>query len=254
MQTTQPGFPWLAVIAIAGSLLGGGMMGSIITLLVTNYRNRRQPIGYSIETIDVFKQNPEFPSMRAFLDVGEDPETGVDHAHAVLANFSIVRVKVVNKGNQDIAVFKMGITLEEDTDAFDIKVETLDRHHVGEILTPINIADTKNELDFSLQPFNRTDLYTMSVYVMYKERVGPIKLSSAHSTRFVEIGSFKENRWNELTFYPILTVTTLFFSVFAFLALTGRLTERWGNIIVITFISLLSSIAFIRFMLIPPRQ
>jgi hypothetical protein len=180
---TQTGFSWLPVIAIAGSLLGGGMMGSIITLLVTNHRNRRQPVGYSIEIIDVFKQNPNFPSLRAFLDIGEDPETGADHAHALLANFSIVRIKVVNKGNQDLANFKMGITLDKDTDAFDIKVETLDRHHVCEILTPVSIADTKNELDFSLRPFSRNDLYTITVYVMYKERVGRIRPGTEHNLK-----------------------------------------------------------------------
>lgn len=66
------------------------------------------------------------------------------NAHALLSNFSIIRVKVKNKGNQDIADFRMGITLEKDTQAFDIKVETIDRHHQGEILTPVNFKDSKH--------------------------------------------------------------------------------------------------------------
>ena len=40
MQTPQTGFPWVNVIAIAASLLGGGMTGAIITLLVSRYRGR----------------------------------------------------------------------------------------------------------------------------------------------------------------------------------------------------------------------
>jgi hypothetical protein len=110
VQSLTPGSPWLPIITIAGSLLGGGMMGAVITMIVSRYRGRRQPIAYFIETIEVFKSNPQFPTLQAFLDIGEDPETGMDHAHAILANFSIVRVKVLNRGNQDIAEFAMGIT------------------------------------------------------------------------------------------------------------------------------------------------
>jgi hypothetical protein len=73
-----------------------------------------------------------------------------------------------------------------DTEAFDIKVETLDRHHMADILTPVNFADSRSELDFLLRPFNRTDAYIINVYVTYKESVGEITLSSPHSTRFVE--------------------------------------------------------------------
>jgi hypothetical protein len=191
MQAPQAGFSWIPLIAIAGSLLSGGMMGAIITLIVSKYRARRQPIGYSIETIEVFKKNPEFPTLRAFVDIGDDPHTGMKNANAILENFSIIRVKVINKGNQDIADFKMGITLDEDTEAFNIKVETLDRHHIGEILTPVTIADSTNEFDISLRPFNRGDLYLISVSALYKESVGEVSLSSPHTTRFVEIGTFK---------------------------------------------------------------
>jgi hypothetical protein len=164
-------------------------MGAVITLSVSKYRSRRQPIGYSIETIEVFKRHPDFPTLQAFLDIGEDPETGQGHAHAVLSNFSIVRVKLVNKGNQDIEEFKVGINLREETDAFDIKVETGDRHHAAAILTAVNFADSKNELDFLLRPFNRTDSYVINVYVTYKDSVGKVSLSSPHSTTFVEIGT-----------------------------------------------------------------
>ena len=65
MQTPTLGFPWLPVIAIIGSLLGGGAMGAVITLLVSRHRSKRQPVGFSIEIIDIFKQNPEIPSLRA---------------------------------------------------------------------------------------------------------------------------------------------------------------------------------------------
>ena len=71
MLTPTP-FPWLPVIAIIGSLLGGGAVGAIITLLVSRYRSRRQPVGYSIEIIEVFKQHPDFPSLQAFIDIGAD--------------------------------------------------------------------------------------------------------------------------------------------------------------------------------------
>jgi len=198
MQTPQADLPWLPIVAIAGSLLGGGMMGSIITLLVTNYRNRRQPVGYSIEIIDVFKQNPELPSLRAMLQFPLPEESGEVYGSIMLANLSIIRVKVTNKGNQDFAEFKMGMTLEDETEAFNTRIETLDRHHIGEVLTPVDYENPTNELDFALKPFNRSEAYTINTYVTYKKAVGEIRLGSPHSTRFVEIGSLNEIRGPEL--------------------------------------------------------
>lgn len=200
MQTPQSDFPWLPVLAIVGSLLGGGMMGSIVTLLVTNYRNRRQPIGFSTEIVDVFKQNPELPSLRAMLQFALPEETEV-FGSMMLANLSIIRVKVTNKGNQDFAEFRMGITLEDETEAFNVKIESSDRHHLGEVLTPIAYENPTNELDFALKPFNRGDPYTINVHVTYKKAVGPIKLSTAHSTKFVEISSLNETTKRERAVY-----------------------------------------------------
>ena len=74
MQTLILGFPWLSVMAIVGSLLGGGAMGALINSYVSKYRSKRQPVGFSI----------------------------------LLAILSVIRVKVKNKGNQDFAEFGIG--------------------------------------------------------------------------------------------------------------------------------------------------
>lgn len=79
---------WIALIA---GLLGGGAMGAIITAIVTKHRNRRQPIGYAIEIIDIFKKNLEIPSLQAILMIGDNPGSGPGFA---FENLSIARITV----------------------------------------------------------------------------------------------------------------------------------------------------------------
>jgi len=97
--------PWFPFIA---TLLGGGAMGAIITAVVTNFRNRQQPIGYETELVEVIKKNPDFPSLRALIMSGDDSGPGL-----AISNLSMARITIVNKGNQDIVEFKFGVTLTE---------------------------------------------------------------------------------------------------------------------------------------------
>ena len=62
-----------------------------------------------------------------------------------------------------------------------------DRHHVAELLTPVDIHNTRTELDFSLHPFNRRDEYKVNVFFTYSDSPNPIKLSSSHSTKFIDM-------------------------------------------------------------------
>lgn len=168
---------WILSVIVA--LIGGGAMGAVITAFVTRYRNRRQPIAYKMEIIEIFKQNPEFISLQAVLMEGDKPKFTAD-------NFSIARITLTNEGNQDIEQFSFGVTLKGTNKAIDIKRETPDRHHEIQVLNPVGLSTPATELDFNLMPFNRGDKYILSVYFTYIDSSSPIELSSSHSTKFVE--------------------------------------------------------------------
>jgi hypothetical protein len=178
---------WIPIIA---TLLGGGAMGALITLIATRFRNRRQPVVYKTEVIDIFKKISETQSFRAFLSRDND-ELGVGDAIGV-DNYSVARITLINKGNQDLAEFKFGITLKGTGEAIDVKTESPDRHHILTLLTPVDLLEPLKELDFIAQPFNRGEPYIVNVYFTYAETANEVQLSSPHSTRFIEAGSVDE--------------------------------------------------------------
>lgn len=175
------------------SLLGGGAMGAVISSLISKHRNRRQPIGYTIEIIEIFKKTPELPSLHGLLMLSEQDEHKSGGAVSVNC-LSVARVTLKNKGNQDVEEFNFGITLE--SNAIDVKFETPDRHHIVNVLTPVSLVDLRKEIDFSLRPFNRRDKYILNVYFMYTEKPGTVKLSSAHATEFIEMDSSNQSVGN----------------------------------------------------------
>ena len=130
------------------------------------------------------------PSLQAILMIGENPGSGPGFA---FENLSIARITMINKGNQDIEEFSFGVTLKGDNKAVDVKLETSDRHHTITLLTPSGLRNPpKQELDFTLKPFNRSESYSLNIYFTYTDIQGSIELSSSHSTRFIEIGAKKE--------------------------------------------------------------
>lgn len=200
---------WTLTAQIAAALLGGGAMGAIITATITYYRNRRQPVSYKKEVIEVFKKNPDYDSLQALLMVGSNP-SGPGFP---VDNYSVARFTLTNKGNQDIGEFEFGVTLEGSNEAVDIKVGAPDRHHVMKVLTSVSLATPTKELDFILQPFNRGDTYSFNVYFTYKDSAGQIHLSSPHSTKFSEIISTGDLQFRADFKYLIVPVIGALFSL-----------------------------------------
>lgn len=170
--------PWLQLVATA---LTGGAMGAIITLIATKIRNRKQPIGVETELVELIKKNSDFPSLRALIMKGDDSGPGL-----AINNLSLVRIKIVNKGNQDMSEFAFGVTLADASMAVDVTVETPDRHHKLEILTPVGLTTPKQEIDFIAKPFNRDSTYTIKINFTYIEEPSVITLGSELPVRFVE--------------------------------------------------------------------
>lgn len=172
---------WVTVIA---ALAGGGAAGALLTALFNLYRNRIQPIGFESEKIEVFKKEAGMSSLQAKITL-TDNVTTYD-----FDNLIIVRLRLVNKGNQDMSEFTFGMTLLEDDKAVHVQAETPDRHHIAELLKPVSLDSPTAEIDYRLKPFNRNDPYFFNVFITVfsdKEAKREIKLSSAHPVKFVPI-------------------------------------------------------------------
>jgi hypothetical protein len=111
--------PWVV------GMLSGGAMGAIITAVVTNYRNRIQPIGHRVEVIQFFKDNIGLSSLRAQLTLS-DGRTSL-----ITSTIYIARVTIMNKGNQDISDFTFGMTLSGEDKVVHVQTEAPDRHHAA---------------------------------------------------------------------------------------------------------------------------
>ena len=61
--------PWIALaISSAVSLVAGGAFGAVINNYWISRRNKRQPIGYTIEVIHIFRKNKEFAGLQREAD------------------------------------------------------------------------------------------------------------------------------------------------------------------------------------------
>lgn len=188
MTTTQ----WIIGLVIA--FLGGGLAGAILNNIVTHYKNRIQPIVYSLDIIDIFQKGEDYPKL-AELTVVEHP-LGFGERRPV-KNFSVARITITNQGNKDYDDFGFGITMGGDNKSSDIRFQGADRHHEIRISLPgfdINEEPKKpvTAIDFSMKPFNRRDTYEVDVYFTFEEDKGEFTFSSPHPVRFVEKGATSE--------------------------------------------------------------
>jgi hypothetical protein len=97
-------------IKIIGPLLTGGLFGAILTAIITKRRNKIQPVGRRLRVsyIDLPKKLHSYSAMITLKDE-KDGDTKSYH----FQQLAIVQLDLVNKGNQDIEKFDVGISLPE---------------------------------------------------------------------------------------------------------------------------------------------
>lgn len=176
-------------VPVAVSLVGGGAAGAVITAIVTSVRNRRQPIGKRAEIIRLFKDGLGHPSLTTRITVSDGTS---DHHYS---NLFIAELLIANRGNQDIPAFRFGVTLLEGDQAIYVQPQTADRHHELKVVTPVCPDTPRSEIDFEASPLNRGDSYTIRLYITMPEGKGeptPIRFSSAHAIKFVEMPTVSE--------------------------------------------------------------
>ena len=224
MQNNQ----WQWVPWILG-LLGGGAMGAIITAYINYRKNRRQPVGYRKDIVDIFRKKRDHPKLAARLLVREhplqpSPEYEID-------TLSLARVSLTNLGNQDLAKFTFGITMNEGSKIIDMRMKEPDRHHVMKVIMPDDRSKPLTELDFTLEPFNRGEKYNVSIYFTYGENPIDITISSPHPTRFINLGNM-----TVIAGVPLQTDRLIFLFPFIFVPVVAAIS--FGAVKLIRYFSL----------------
>jgi len=180
---------WIALIA---ALIGGGAMGAVINNLWSNYRNRIQPIGTRKEFIPFVNQKIGGTAMHAeiLLTMGDKQQS---YEKLILG-----RITLKNISNRDYEEFNFGITLSPLNLAVAVQPETPDRYHEMSSSPKLDLERLDNQIDFSLKPFNRSDVYSVVLYILPtptdkpdEDAVVDISLITKHPVRFVELSAYR---------------------------------------------------------------
>jgi hypothetical protein len=181
MNTTQ----WIITLAV--TLIAGGAMGSLISILATNLRNRVQRIIYQTETIPFVNEHIKGAGEQAEVLIklkGEEKS---------FSNLTLGRVKIKNTSNRDFEEFKFGVTLSGLSMAVYLRAESQDRYHQITSDPQIDLEHLDDEIDFTLKPFNRKDVYSVVLFILpIGDDPVEIKLVTNHPVKLVEASEDKD--------------------------------------------------------------
>lgn len=180
-------------------LFTGGAFGALITAVVTSYRNRIQPVGRRVDVLPLFIQLTDtLPVLRGKNSEEVSLNTTISISRGTkeykFPNLFLVDIQVINKGNKDFEEFPFGITLDEGDHTVFVVHKSPDRHHVVS-QSSVQPEAPKSEIDFSLKPFNRRDLYSFKLYVVIAEgkaEPGEIDFSSRLPIKFTDMPTMGE--------------------------------------------------------------
>ncbi len=178
----------IELVKISASLLGGGAIGAIITAIITNHRNRIQPIGKDVNIETVFSPGKIFKDHLTKITF-----SGVDDNYH-FDNLYLVRIEMINEGNKDYPEFNFGITLPDYAKAINIKSSGEDRHHTISVSQNIDFSSPTRIIDCNLTPFNRKDIYNISLFVTCTGNnvISNVDISTDMPIRFKEIQIISE--------------------------------------------------------------
>lgn len=148
--------------------------------------SRRQPIKYQLRTTTIFAGATEdrFGTVTKLVVQQKGERSEYDNLHAI-------ELTVANAGNVDIPSFKFGVTLPEGRLLVRIQSNPPDRHHAVQISAPQTEADVlPQDIDFTLEPFNRGDQYSLIFQVSAEEGHdlgAPLAMSTPHPVKFVRV-------------------------------------------------------------------
>jgi len=176
-------------LKLGATLVGGGLMGAVLTNIIQAHRNRIQPVRYRAKTTPLFLVGIESTTLKAKVTLTEG---GASHE---LDNLFLTELVVTNTGNQHIKDFTMGITLDGTAQMVNVACDPPDRHHTAAVIKAPTPAERSREVDYTLKPFNRRDVYRFRILstCFHGEKPGDPKLSSSEGIRFVSSQGLMES-------------------------------------------------------------
>jgi hypothetical protein len=177
---------WIQILI---GFVGGGAIGALIKQYFDHKRFRIQPIGKSIEI------NSLFDAFKNELIESEVILTD-ENGEVTFQRLYTGKLRLINSGSIDFETFQFGLTLIPEADFIQVKIKSMDRHHVGEIInTKPSLTYFTNEVDIVLRPFNRKDQYIFDFLITSdKDSISKndITISTISSVRWVELMNTSE--------------------------------------------------------------
>ena len=176
-------------IQVGAGVLGGGAVGSVITNVWAALRNRKQPVGFRVVIIPVFKGGALGSDLPAKLTIA------ASNREVRVENLFVAEIQLVNRGNKDLQKLDMGFTLSNGDLAIHVICAPPDRYHKIKISNPINALAPASAVDFQLLPFNRGDTYNLKTYLVISSTTaapGPISFGSSEPVIFTAMPTLTE--------------------------------------------------------------
>ena len=177
-------------IHIAIALISGGAMGAILNQLFYWRRSRIQPIGKNVELKPFFLPNKDEKSLNTKVTIDEGNNKKFE-----FENLWIATLLIANKGNKDFSEFNFGIDFKNEATVIRANSTNSNRHHQLIFKQEPKLNQGLKELDITIKPLNRNQVYELDFYFTTKGNVfteNDIQLVTSHPVNFVQIKSFAE--------------------------------------------------------------
>ena len=174
---------WATLLPILG-LCVGGLGGSIFTFWYTGYRAKSQPVSYVLKTQKLFGDHQAVGELHLSV-VAYDPTNSMpDPEH--FDHLFLIELEIVNNGNSDIKEFTFGITFNDADRILFCQYHGTDRHHVITSDSHPTVTIPLSRMDFTCTPFNRSDSYSIILYVapaINETRISKPEVTSPHPVK-----------------------------------------------------------------------
>lgn len=198
-------------------IISGGAFGTIITIMYNRFQNKKQNIRYEVMISTIFHPNSDLKN-KVCLNIYNEQGNSL---HDYFNLFHVI-LKIKNISNKDFLSFEFGVNITDGKEIINIEDISIDRKHEILINPKISYENTKNEVDITLDPFNRKEEYVFKFLIatitnakeeslsIFKEE--SFKISTKQPVIFTKIDNREVvvNFGNKLLLYSsILLATTL---------------------------------------------
>lgn len=167
-----------------GPYITGGLGGALLTLSVQSYRARVQPVTKFVRQHLFIKKDFDISFLKTDISIS-------DGQHSInFENLYVFDIFIKNSGNIDHKEFVFGVEFKDGAGKIIfVEFATKDRHHDINCNVEVSPKSLKNELDFTVAPFNRSDAYNLRIYAITESvelDVNSVILTTKHAVKFTD--------------------------------------------------------------------